>query len=146
MKAVWQRVARASVSVDGKEVASIGRGCLVFVGVEKDDTEKDVQFMADKCMNLRVFSDDANRLNLSIRDVGGEMLIVSQFTLCGNCRKGRRPSFVNAAPPDMGRKFYDLLCDTIEQQGIPVKRGIFQADMKVMLVNDGPVTLIIESR
>ncbi len=145
MIAVWQRVVKASVTVDNRVVASIGKGALVLAGVEKQDTEKDVAFIADKCVNIRVFSDENNRLNRSILDTGGEMLIVSQFTLCGDCRKGRRPSFVRAAPPDIGKKYYDLLCRMVEEKGVPVQKGIFQADMEVMLVNDGPVTLILES-
>ncbi len=146
MKAVWQRVKEASVTVNNEVVASIGQGCLVLVGVEKGDTEKDVEFVADKCVNLRVFSDDNNRLNLSLLDVKGEILIVSQFTLCGDCRKGRRPSFTGAAPPEIGRQYYEHLCNIIESKGVSVKRGVFQADMQVSLVNDGPVTLIIESQ
>ncbi len=146
MKVVWQRVKEASVTVNNEVVASIGKGCLVLVGVEKGDTEKDVEFVADKCVNLRVFSDDNNRLNLSLIDIKGEILVVSQFTLCGDCRKGRRPSFTDAAPPDMGRQYYERLCEVIETKGVGVKRGVFQADMQVSLVNDGPVTLIIESQ
>ncbi len=146
MKVVWQRVKEASVTVNNEVVASIGKGCLVLVGVEKGDTEKDVEFVADKCVNLRVFSDDNNRLNLSLVDIKGEILVVSQFTLCGDCRKGRRPSFTDAAPPDMGRQYYERLCEVIETKGVGVKRGVFQADMQVSLVNDGPVTLIIESQ
>ena len=146
MKVVWQRVKEASVTVNNEVVASIGQGCLVLVGVEKGDTEKDVEFVADKCVNLRVFSDDNNRLNLSLVDIKGEILVVSQFTLCGDCRKGRRPSFTDAAPPDIGRQYYERLCNVIESKGVRVKRGVFQADMQVSLVNDGPVTLIIESQ
>ncbi len=146
MKVVWQRVKEASVTVNNEVVASIGKGCLVLVGVEKGDTEKDVEFVADKCVNLRVFSDDNNRLNLSLIDIKGEILVVSQFTLCGDCRKGRRPSFTDAASPDMGRQYYERLCEVIETKGVGVKRGVFQADMQVSLVNDGPVTLIIESQ
>jgi len=145
MIAVWQRVIEASVTVDGQVVAAIGRGALILAGVEKQDSERDVAFMADKCVNIRVFSDDANRLNRSILDTGGEMLIVSQFTLCGDCRKGRRPSFTGAAPPEKGKRYYDMLCRMIEESGVPVQKGVFQADMKVMLVNDGPVTLILKS-
>ncbi len=146
MIAVWQRIIKASVTVDNQVVASVGRGALVLAGVEKDDTESDVAFIADKCANLRVFSDEDGKLNRSILDTGGEMLIVSQFTLCGDCRKGRRPSFVRAASPDKGREYYDLLCRMVEEKGVTVQKGVFQADMKVMLVNDGPVTLILKSR
>jgi len=145
MIAVWQRVIKASVTVDNEVVASIGSGALVLAGVEKNDTESDVAFIADKCANLRVFSDEDGKMNRSILDTGGEMLIVSQFTLCGDCRKGRRPSFAKAAPIDRGKKFYDLLCRMVEEKGVAVKKGIFQANMQVMLVNDGPVTLILES-
>ncbi len=145
MIVVWQRVLQASVTVNSEIISSIGNGALVLVGVESRDTEKDVAFIADKCVNLRVFNDENNRLNRSIIETGGEMLVVSQFTLCGDCRKGRRPSFVNAASPDRGRELYHLLCSMIADKGVPVKRGRFQAEMQVMLVNDGPVTLIIES-
>lgn len=146
MRIVWQRVIKASVTVNNHIVSSIGKGALLLVGVQKGDTEKDVTLMADKCVNIRAFSDDQNRLNRSILDTRGELLIVSQFTLCAECRKGRRPSFTNAAPLDEGRKYYELLCDMIEEKGVSVSRGIFQTDMEVMLINNGPVTLILESK
>lgn len=145
MRIVWQRVIRASVTVNNHTISTIGQGALLLVGVQQGDTEKDVAFIADKCVNIRAFSDEQNRMNRSILDTGGELLIVSQFTLCAQCRKGRRPSFTNAAPADEGRRYYEMLCDLIEEKGVPVSRGVFQADMQVMLINDGPVTLILES-
>ncbi len=146
MIAVWQRVAEASVTVDGKTVSSIGTGVLLLVGVEKGDTEKDALFIADKAVHIRGFGDEHGRLNRSVIDAGGKLLVVSQFTLCGDCRKGRRPSFSRAAPPEDGKKLYEAVCRRTAEHGIEVQQGIFQADMKVRLVNDGPVTLILDSR
>ncbi len=146
MRIVWQRVLEASVTVDNRKISSIGRGALILVGVEKGDTDRDAAFLADKCVHIRAFSDEAGRLNRSIADIGGELLIVSQFTLCGDCRKGRRPSFTGAAPPAEGRKYYELFCSMTADKGVLVRKGVFQADMQVMLVNDGPVTLILESK
>ena len=145
MKAVVQRVARARVEVAGDTVGAIGRGVLVLVGVEKGDREADVEWLAKKIVELRIFSDEAGKMNLSLADVQGEMLAVSQFTLAGNCAKGRRPSFDTAAPPDEGKRLYEYFVDRVRQTGIPVQTGIFQADMQVELVNDGPVTFILES-
>ncbi len=145
MRAVWQRVSSAEVRVEGKVVGAIGLGALVLLGVHEDDTEKDAAYIADKCVNLRVFPDEAGKMNLSLKDVGGGILMVSQFTLYGDCRKGRRPSFSHAAGPDKANRLYELVCTQIEAQGVPVEKGVFQADMKVSLVNDGPVTLLLDS-
>ncbi len=144
MRAVVQRVTEASVTVDEKKVSEIKNGFMVLLGVESGDSEKDAQYIADKLVNLRVFEDDDDKLNLSIQDVGGEILMVSQFTLLGDCRKGRRPSFVKAEKPAEADRLYDLVCDMVSES-VPVKKGIFQTHMYVGLVNDGPVTLLIDS-
>lgn len=144
MKAVIQRVTQASVTVEGKEISKIERGFLVLVGITHTDTEKEADFIAKKVTNLRVFEDENCKMNLSINDVGGELLIVSQFTLYGECEKGNRPSFTEAAKPDIANPLYEYFCKKCEETGIKVKKGIFGADMKVNLLNDGPVTLIIE--
>lgn len=146
MRAVVQRVKHASVKVDGKVVGSIENGLLVFLGVEKDDSEEDLAYMVDKVTGLRVFEDENGKMNLSVQDVGGAVLAVSQFTLYGDCRKGRRPSFTQAAPPDMAKKYYDLFVEKIKQLNIPVATGIFQAKMEVSLLNDGPVTILLDSK
>lgn len=145
MRAVWQRVSEAEVVVEGRVAGAIGRGALVLLGVHEDDTEKDAAYIADKCVNLRVFPDESGKMNLSVKDVGGSILMVSQFTLYGDCRKGRRPSFSHAAPPERANRLYELVCSRIEEMGVTVEKGIFQADMKVRLVNDGPVTLLLDS-
>ena len=145
MKAVLQRVTRASVTSDGQIVGQISRGLLVLLGVEQGDTDADVHQLADKCVQLRIFDDAAGKMNLSLADVSGAMLVVSQFTLLGDCRKGRRPSFVNAAPPEIAERLYEMFVAAVGVQGIPVATGRFRAHMQVELVNDGPVTLILES-
>ena len=145
MKAVIQRVTRAQVTVDGEVVGAIGLGIAVLLGVEKGDVETDADWLVKKIVELRIFSDDAGKMNLSLADVGGGLLAVSQFTLAGNCAKGRRPSFDTAAPPDDGKRLYDYFVERVRQTGVPVQTGIFQADMQVELVNDGPVTFILES-
>lgn len=145
MKAVIQRVSEARVEVDGSTVGAIGRGILVLLGVEKGDTERDAAWLAEKMAGLRIFEDDAGKMNLSVREVEGSILAVSQFTLAGNCAKGRRPSFDTAAPPDEGKRLYDRFVDFVRETGIPTATGIFQADMKVHLVNDGPVTFILDT-
>lgn len=145
MRAVLQRVSSATVDVDGQRVGSIGRGLLVLLGVAKGDERKDAVFLADKTSNLRVFQDDAGKMNLSLLDIQGEMLVVSQFTLYGDCRKGRRPSFDEAAPPADAKMLYDTFGDLVAQKGIPVARGVFQADMQITLTNDGPVTFILDA-
>lgn len=146
MRAVWQRVLAASVEVDGYEVGRIGRGALVFLGVEADDTEEDAIHISDKVASLRVFDDEAGRLNRSVIDVGGSILVVSQFTLCGDCRKGRRPSFAHASHPDEAHRLYERVVGLIRDRGCPVATGRFQARMVVHVANDGPVTLLLDSR
>jgi D-tyrosyl-tRNA(Tyr) deacylase len=145
MKAVLQRVSEARVVVDGTIVGEIGTGTLVLLAVEKGDSERDADWLAKKIVELRMFSDEEGKMNLSLGDVGGSILAISQFTLAGNCTKGRRPSFVDAAPPDEGKRLYEYFVAKTTASGIPVATGIFQADMKVGLVNDGPVTFILES-
>jgi D-aminoacyl-tRNA deacylase len=149
MRAVVQRVTRASVEVGGRIVAQIGRGLLVFVGVEQGDGPADVQYIAGKIRELRVFEDptEASRhLNRSVQDVDGAVLLVSQFTLAADCRKGRRPSFDNAAPPAVARPLYENVVRELQASGVHVGTGEFQATMQVALVNDGPVTLLLDSR
>jgi len=145
MKAVLQRVSSASVEVKREVVGSTGRGILVLLGVEKGDTRKDADWMAEKIVNLRIFEDEAGKMNLSVREVSGEILAVSQFTLAGNCSKGRRPSFDTAAPPGEANELYEYFAARVRESGTPVATGVFQADMQVSLVNDGPVTFILES-
>jgi D-tyrosyl-tRNA(Tyr) deacylase len=144
MKAVIQRVGFASVTVDQELVARIPHGILVLLGVEKGDNEAKADWLAEKIAGLRIFSDEDGKMNRSVTEAGGELLVVSQFTLAGNCSKGKRPSFDTAAPPDEGKRLYDYFVDTVRKLGLPVQTGIFQADMKVHLVNDGPVTFILE--
>jgi D-aminoacyl-tRNA deacylase len=144
MKAVIQRVNSAHVVVEGKLVGEINRGILVLLGVEKGDGDAQADWLAEKIIGLRMFSDDAGKMNLSLQDVGGSLLAVSQFTLAGNCAKGRRPSFDTAAPPEEGKRLYDYFVEAVRRRGIPTATGIFQADMQVTLVNDGPVTFILE--
>jgi len=146
MKAVLQRVSRASVTVGGEVVGQIGRGLLVLLGVEQGDTEADAHQLADKTIQLRIFDDAEGKMNLSLAEVGGAMLVVSQFTLLGDCRKGRRPSFVDAAPPEMAEKLYETFVAAVGTQGVPVATGRFRAMMQVELVNDGPVTMLLDSR
>jgi len=145
VKAVIQRVLEASVRVDGSLAGSIGKGILVLIGVEKGDVERDAAWLAEKITGLRIFEDDAGKMNRSVMDVGGEILAVSQFTLAGNCAKGRRPSFDTAAPPAEANRLYECFIGETRNKGIAVATGVFQADMKVSLVNDGPVTFILES-
>lgn len=146
MRLVIQRVLESSVSIDGKIVGQIGHGFLVLCGVEDGDTENDVKYCIDKTVNLRIFEDDAGKMNRSILDVGGEILSVSQFTLHGDVRHGRRPSFIKAARPETAVPMYEAYCEGMRQAGVHVETGIFQADMKVSLINDGPVTLLVDSR
>ena len=144
MRVLIQRVKEASVKVDGKEVGKIDKGFLVLVGITHTDTEKEADYLSKKVTNLRVFEDENGKMNLSLKDVGGKLLIVSQFTLYGNCLDGNRPSFTDAAKPDMANELYEYFCKKCEETGIEVQKGIFGADMKVNLLNDGPVTLMIE--
>ena len=146
MKAVVQRVSESSVTIDNEVAGKIGAGLLVLLGVAVEDTEKEADYLAEKIINLRIFSDENGKMNLSLRDNGGEMLVVSQFTLLGDCRKGRRPSFIAAAGPEMGNALYAYFVDYMRQKGITVATGRFGAMMDVSLVNDGPVTLILESK
>lgn len=144
MKAVIQRVCSASVTVDGQVVGQIGQGIMVLLGVEKGDVEASADWLAEKIVGLRIFEDEAGKMNRALTDIGGAVLAVSQFTLAGNCDKGRRPSFDTAAPADEGRRLYDYFVEALRRQNVPVQTGIFQADMQVALVNDGPVTFILE--
>lgn len=146
MRAVFQRVKRARVVVDGEQVSAIGPGALVLLGVGKDDTEKDVTYMAGKIAGLRVFSDNEGKMNLSLQDVSGEVLVVSQFTLYGDVKKGKRPGFDGAAPPDKGEEPYLRVVEELRQLGLAVQTGVFGANMQVELVNDGPVTILISSK
>ena len=145
MRAVVQRVTSASVKVEQTVAGEIDGGLLVLLGVSKTDTASDADFLVDKIANLRIFSDDAGKMNRSLVDVGGAMLVVSQFTLYGDARKGRRPSFDQAAPAEQARSLYEHFVATVRRAGIRVETGIFQASMAVTLTNDGPVTLILES-
>lgn len=145
MRAVIQRVSSAAVSVDGQEIASIGRGLLVLLGVTHADDETHVKTMVDKLIHLRVFEDDAGKMNLSIADVGGQFLVVSQFTLYGDIRKGRRPSFTEAAPAEQARRLYEQVIEELGRRGFSVQGGRFGAHMQVRLVNDGPVTLLFDT-
>lgn len=146
MRAVVQRVTEASVTVEGKTVGSIGSGLMVLLGVEQGDTEKDGAYLAEKLAGLRIFEDDHEKMNLSVQQVGGSILLVSQFTLLGDVRHGKRPSFTQAAPPREADDLYEDLADRLRQKGIPVETGQFQAHMEVSLVNDGPVTILLDSR
>jgi D-tyrosyl-tRNA(Tyr) deacylase len=146
MRAVVQRVTRASVTVDGHVVGRIAHGMLVLLGFGDDDGQADVDFMVEKLLGLRIFSDDEGKMNRSLVDCGGAMLVVSQFTLLGDCRKGRRPSFIKAAPPELGEQLYEQFVRDARGRGVEVATGVFRAHMDVELVNDGPVTLLIDSK
>ena len=146
MRAVIQRVRSSSVTVEDEVIGKIGKGLLVLLGVETSDKTDDAKYLADKIVNLRVFEDRDHKMNRSLIDMGGEMLVVSQFTLLGDCKKGRRPSFVKAAPPELANELYEQFVELVRQKGVTVKTGRFQAMMEVSLVNDGPVTLIVESK
>lgn len=144
MRLVVQRVKNAKVEVDGSTVGSIEKGFLVLLGVTHTDTKEQADYLVKKLCNLRVFEDENEKMNLSLKDVGGELLIVSQFTLYADCSGGNRPSFVNAAKPDIAEPLYEYFCTECERNGIHVEKGIFGADMKVSLLNDGPVTIVME--
>lgn len=146
MRLVIQRVLESSVRIDGECVGQIGPGLMVLCGVEEGDSEADVRYCIEKTVNLRIFEDDAGKMNRSIIEAGGEILAISQFTLHGDVRHGRRPSFIKAARPETAVPLYQAYCDGLRQAGVHVETGIFQADMKVSLINDGPVTLLVDSR
>ena len=145
MRVCLQRVTEASVQVDGQQVGKIGPGLLVLLGIGQQDTVQEVTQLVDKIVNLRIFADQQEKMNLSLLDVEGEMLVISQFTLWGDCRKGRRPSFVQAADPQLAEPLYEQFAQEVRAQGVGVETGRFGAMMQVSLVNDGPVTLVIES-
>lgn len=145
MRAVVQRVSRASVTVAGEVTGEIGPGLLVLLGVNSSDTAKEADYLADKVANLRIFADDHDKMNRSVIDTGGAILVVSQFTLYGDCRKGRRPSYNDAAPPEPAERLYEYFVESMKKQGLAVATGRFQAMMTVELVNDGPVTILLDS-
>lgn len=146
MRAVVQRVKTSSVTVDNEPVGKIGKGLLVLLGVAKADQTAAADFLSEKIVNLRIFEDEQGKMNRSLIDIGGEMLVVSQFTLLGDCRKGRRPSFIDAADPEKANELYEYFADKVRAKGVPVATGRFRAMMDVALINDGPVTLIVESK
>lgn len=146
MRIVIQRSKNARVEVGQEIIGSIDRGLVILVGVTHDDTEEDAKYLAQKCINLRIFEDEAGKMNLSLKDACGQVLSISQFTLYGDTRKGRRPSFVHAAKPDEADQLYELFNQKIEQEGILVAKGQFGADMQVHLMNDGPVTFVLDSK
>ena len=145
MRAVVQRVSQASVSIEGEVVGSIGRGLLVLLGVARDDQPSDAVYLAEKLAGLRIFDDADGKMNLAVGDVNGAVLLISQFTLLGDCRKGRRPSFIDAAEPAIAKELYEVVAENLRRQ-LPVETGRFQAMMQVALVNDGPVTILIDSK
>jgi len=146
LRAVVQRVTSSRVVVNGREIGAIGRGLVILLGVEKGDQKADIDFMVEKIINLRIFPDAEERMNLSLQDIGGEILVVSQFTLLGDCRKGRRPSFFTAAPPEQAQDYYQIFVQKVQERGITVATGEFQAMMEVQINNDGPVTLLLDSK
>jgi len=146
MRAVVQRVKESSVTVDGRVISRIGPGILVLLGVSETDERADVEFLSEKIVHLRIFEDDNGKMNRSLIDTQGEMLVVSQFTLLGDCRKGRRPSYIHAAAPEKAEPLYEVFVEKIREKGIPVQTGQFRAMMDVSLINNGPVTLILDSK
>ncbi|HHY06878.1 MAG TPA: D-tyrosyl-tRNA(Tyr) deacylase [Clostridia bacterium] len=146
MRAVVQRVQAGAVLIEGETVSRIKDGLVVFLGVGQNDEEKDVQYLAKKIINLRIFEDEAGKLNLSLLERGGEILVVSQFTLYGDCRQGRRPSFTAAAAPEKANFLYQLFVEKVKEEGVTVATGVFQAEMLVKIENDGPVTLLLDSK
>ena len=146
MKAVLQRVRRASVTIAGETVGSIGAGLMVLLGVTEEDDERTCDYLAEKAANLRIFEDDAGKMNRSARDVGAEILFVSQFTLYGDCRKGNRPSFTDAEPPESAKALYERSTEALRAEGLTVRTGVFGADMRIEQVCDGPVTICLDSR
>jgi D-aminoacyl-tRNA deacylase len=146
MRAVLQRVHQASVSVKGCITGSIGRGLLVFLGISTDDTEQDMRYLVSKIISLRAFEDHDGKMNLSLHDIDGSLMVVSQFTLYGDCRKGRRPSFTRAASPEKARGWYERSIELLRAEGVPVETGSFREMMDISLINDGPVTFLLDSR
>jgi len=146
MRAVVQRVDKAQVEVEGKVVGAVDKGLMVLFGVAADDTDKDLDYIVDKVAGLRIFEDAADKMNLSVMDVGGSILAVSQFTLYGDCRKGKRPSFDGAAKPDIANAYYEKFVAKLREKGIMVETGVFRAHMLVSLVNNGPVTIMLDSK
>ncbi|HOE91949.1 MAG TPA: D-aminoacyl-tRNA deacylase [Candidatus Cloacimonadota bacterium] len=144
MKALIQRVSEASVTVDNKVISSIKRGLLIFLGIHHDDTNKHIDWLTSKIINLRIFEDQNGKMNLSLNHVGGEILLVSQFTLYANCDRGRRPDFIQSAKPELANEMYQKFAKKLTSLGVETKLGIFGADMKVSLINDGPVTIMLE--
>ncbi|MBS5702399.1 MAG: D-tyrosyl-tRNA(Tyr) deacylase [Butyricicoccus pullicaecorum] len=145
MRAIIQRVAHASVTIDGAVHGKIGPGLLILLGVSEDDAEEDARYLADKCAGLRIFTDENDKMNLSAADIGGGLLVISQFTLYGDCRRGKRPSFVRAARPEKAILLYEAFLARCRASGLPVETGEFGADMKVELLNDGPVTIVMDT-
>ncbi|MDP4158844.1 MAG: D-aminoacyl-tRNA deacylase [Bacillota bacterium] len=145
MRSVVQRVKRASVTVDGKIVGEISNGLLVLLAVGQEDSAGDMNWMVEKLVGLRIFEDEEGKMNRSVQDVGGEILMVSQFTLYGDCRKGKRPSFITAAQPEKAKLLFEKIVDDIRQRGLKVETGVFQAEMDVALINHGPVTILLDS-
>ena len=145
MRAILTRVSSASVTIDGKEVGSIGKGFLILLGIGPNDTEKECRYLVEKALGLRIFEDENGKMNMGLEQVAGQVLVVSQFTLYGNCRKGRRPSFTDAAGPELGNALYEKFLSICEELGYSPQHGQFGADMKVASVNDGPVTLILDT-
>jgi D-tyrosyl-tRNA(Tyr) deacylase len=145
MRAVIQRVSEAKVEVDGQVIGAVGRGLLVYLGVGKEDAQTDAEFMADKLANLRIFADEAGKMNRSVMEIGGGVLLVSNFTLQGDCRKGRRPGFDAAADPQLAEPLYEKVAELIAREDIPVSKGSFGAHMQVTSINDGPVTFLLDS-
>lgn len=144
MKTVIQRVSQSNVKVDGKIVGQIDKGFMILLGVGHEDTEEQADYLADKIANMRIFEDENDKMNLSIKDIGGEFLVISQFTLYADCRKGNRPSFVNAGKPDEANRLYEYFCQRLRDKGFKVEQGAFGAHMNVSLINDGPVTIVLE--
>lgn len=145
MRAIVQRVKHAKVTVNGETVGKINKGLLVFLGVAPDDSDKDIKYISEKLAFLRIFEDENERMNLSVKDIDGEVLLISQFTLFGDCRKGRRPDFTSSCEPVKAKKLYEEVIEAVKEQGIVTECGIFGADMQVELLNDGPVTILLDS-
>jgi D-aminoacyl-tRNA deacylase len=145
MRAVVQRVARAKVEAEGRLTGQIGKGLLIFLGVGNGDTPQEAEYLLEKILNLRIFEDAEGKLNLSLKDIGGELMVISQFTLYADCRKGRRPSFTAAAPPEEAKALYEYFLEKAKVAGIPAAAGVFQSHMEVELVNSGPVTILLDT-